>query len=180
MASAAKKKKRPTKRTAINLSKFVAYYIIDCNGTQAYLTAHAGKVKESTAATEASRLLNDHKVQQMIEEARAIHLKEIGVEATQVLRELNNMARFDPSVIMNWDGSTLTCKKFDDIPAEARRMISEISQDKHGFLKIKFHNKQAALKDLAQYLGCLPNKLEHSGPEGSSIPMEVNLNVKFK
>jgi phage terminase small subunit len=176
-------KRTAAKRTLaakINLEKFVAHYIKDCNGLRAYRAAYSGKkkLKVSTCQTEASNLLKDPIVQEKLDDARAAHLKEIGVETTQVLTEVRNMAMFDPKEVLDWDGKVLTVKSLEDVPIEARRMIAEINQDRFGGLKIKFYNKQAALRDLAQHLGCFPNKVEHSGPDGKDIP--VNLEVNFK
>jgi phage terminase small subunit len=164
----------------INIDKFVAHYIKDCNGLRAYRAARPGatRLKDSTCQTEASKLLKKPIVQEKLDDARAAHLKEIGVETTQVLTEVRNMAMFDPKEVLDWDGKVLTVKSLEDVPIEARRMIAEINQDRFGGLKIKFHNKQAALRDLAQHLGCFPNKVEHSGPDGKDIP--VNLEVNFK
>jgi phage terminase small subunit len=58
--------------------------------------------------------------------------------------------------------------RIDDETAGA---ISEISQSKDGALKVKLHDKQAALVNLGRHLGMFPTKVELTGKGGG--PVEV-------
>lgn len=50
----------------------------------------------------------------------------------------------------------------------ARRLIAGVRQGKHG-VEVIFRDQDAALKNLAQYLGLLIERKEHSGPGGGPI-----------
>ncbi len=58
-----------------------------------------------------------------------------------------------------------------------RRMIAGVKNGKFG-IEVMFRDQDAALRNLAQYLGLLVNKNEHSGPGGGPIQSQ-NANVNY-
>lgn len=59
----------------------------------------------------------------------------------------------------------------DEIDDETAAAISEISMTDKGGLKVKFHDKRAALVDIGKHLGMFKEIHEHSGPGGGPIAM---------
>ena len=57
----------------------------------------------------------------------------------------------------------VTLTDSDTIDDETAAAISEVSQTKDGALKIKMHDKQAALVNLGRHLGILEDKVKLSG-----------------
>jgi phage terminase small subunit len=59
----------------------------------------------------------------------------------------------------------------------ARRLIAGVKQGRHG-IELQFRDQDAALRNLAQYLGLLVNKNEHTGANGGPIQTQ-NANVNY-
>jgi phage terminase small subunit len=57
----------------------------------------------------------------------------------------------------------------DAVDDDTAAAISEISMTDKGGLKVKFHDKRAALVDIGKHLGMFTEKVEHSGPDGGPI-----------
>lgn len=60
----------------------------------------------------------------------------------------------------------------DMISDEAAAAVSEVSLTQTG-VKIKMHDKRAALMDLAKLMGFIVEKQEHTGPDGGPIQTET-------
>lgn len=59
----------------------------------------------------------------------------------------------------------------DEIDDETAAAISEISMTDKGGLKVKFHDKRAALVDIGKHFGMFTEKVEHTGKDGGPIEM---------
>jgi phage terminase small subunit len=59
----------------------------------------------------------------------------------------------------------------------ARKLIAGVKNGKFG-IEVMFRDQDAALKNLAQYLGLLVNKNEHAGPGGGPIQTD-NRNINY-
>ena len=59
----------------------------------------------------------------------------------------------------------------DEIDDETAAAISEVSMTDKGGLKVKFHDKRAALVDIGKHLGMFKERVEHSGPDGGPIDL---------
>lgn len=62
----------------------------------------------------------------------------------------------------------VTIADFRRLPDNVRRLIAGVKMGKHG-IEVSFRDQDAALKNLAQYLGLLVNKNEHTGKDGGPI-----------
>lgn len=81
--------------------RFVDEYLVDLNGTQAYLRSHPG-VKETTGATEASKLLGNPKVAQAIADAKAKRSARTGISADAALQEVWGIATADTRELVEY------------------------------------------------------------------------------
>jgi len=161
---------------------FVREYLIDLNGTQAAIRAgYSGK----TANEQASRLLANVNVKAAIDAAMKIRSVRTDITADRVLKELSKIGFADIRKAIKWQGTlvteednpeggdTLVIKNVvtnnvmlvssDDIDDETAAAISEISQNTSGGIKLKLHDKRAALVDIGKHLGMFTDKIEHSG-----------------
>ena len=57
----------------------------------------------------------------------------------------------------------------EELDDETAAAIAEVSQNTTGGVKIKLHDKRAALVDIGRHLGMFKDRVEHSGPNGGPI-----------
>lgn len=113
------------------------------------------KAAKTTASTMASRVIRSTagkaylaKKQKAVQ-ARAEHSED------EIIRGFAEIAFLDPLDVFNehWD-----VKSLDDIPPHARRAISSITPIAGGMVKVTFHAKNDALKNLGTLLGMYQDK----------------------
>lgn len=151
---------------------FVREYLIDLNATQAAIRAG---YSENSAHVEGARLLKNAKVDEAVSAAMKNRAERTEITADMVLKELAKIGFADIRKAIKWHGTlvteednpdggdTLTIKNVvtnnvqlissDDIDDETAAAISEISQNQGGGIKLKLHDKRAALVDIGKHLG---------------------------
>lgn len=162
-------------------ARFVEEYLVDLNGTQAAIRAG---YSPRTANEQASRLLANVSVQEAVSEAQAKRSERTGITADRVLSELAKLGFSDIRRAVIWKGQRVTDEDSPDggetlvikhivtnhvelvssdvVDDDTAAAISEISQTKDG-LKVKLHDKRAALVDIGRHLGMFKDKIELSG-----------------
>lgn len=169
---------------------FVREYLIDLNATQAAIRAGYA---ESGARTEGARLLANADISAAIDKAMAQRSMRTNITQDQVLRELARIGFVDIRKVVTWTNGAsgfneeeaeetgevrISVANFvmltpsDEIDAETAAAISEISQTKDGALKVKLHDKRAALVDLGRHLGMFKDKVEVTGKDGGAIEID--------
>jgi phage terminase small subunit len=170
---------------------FVREYLIDLNATQAAIRAG---YSEKTAYSQGERLLRNVEVQRAISAAMKIRADRTDITADRVIKELAKIGFADIRKAIKWQGTlvteedspdggdTLVIKNVvtnnvmlissDDIDDETAGAISEISQNSNGGIKLKLHDKRAALVDLGKHLGIFTEKVEVTGKDGGPIKTE--------
>jgi len=168
-------------------ARFVEEYLIDLNATQAAIRAG---YSEDTAYSQGGRLLKHVEVGKAIADAMAERSVRTRITADRVLVELSRIALSDIRRTVTWRANTTETGKEDedgvpetrsfneveligsaDIDHDTAAAIAEISQTKDGALKVKMHNKVAALQEIGKHLG-VAQRHEHSGPDGKPIQTE--------
>lgn len=161
---------------------FVREYLIDLNATQAALRAG---YSAKTAYSQGERLLKHVEVDRAISAAMKMRSDRTEITADRVLKELAKIGFSDIRKAVKWhsalvteednpDGGDIAVIKrivtnqveiiaSEDIDDETAAAISEISQSTSGGLKIKFHDKRAALVDIGKHIGMFVERHEHSG-----------------
>jgi len=161
---------------------FVREYLIDLNASQAALRAG---YSEKSAHVEGTRLLKNAKVAAAVSAAMDLRAKRTEVTADRVLKELAKIGFSDIRKAVKWQTSLITEEDnpdggdvavvknivtnnvqlvaSEDIDDDTAAAIAEISQNAQGGLKIKLHDKRAALVDMGKHLGMFTEKVEHSG-----------------
>lgn len=167
---------------------FVREYLIDLNATQAAIRAGYA---ESGASVEGSRLLANAKIASAVEAAMALRAKRTDVTADRVLQELAKIGFSDIRKAVRWQSSLITEEDnpdggdiaviktvvtntvqmvaSDEIDDDTAACISEVSQNATGGIKIKLHDKRAALVDIGKHLGMFKERVEHTGANGGPI-----------
>lgn len=161
---------------------FVREYLIDLNATQAAIRAG---YSEATAKEQASRLLTNVHVAEAVAAAMKNRAQRTDITADRVLKELAKIGFSDIRKAVKWQSSLITeednpdggdvaviknivtntvqmvaSEELDDETAAA---IAEVSQNATGGVKIKLHDKRAALVDIGKHLGMFKDDKDKTG-----------------
>jgi phage terminase small subunit len=152
---------------------FVSEYLVDLNATQAAIRAG---YSEKTAKAIGYENLTKPDIQAAITAAMDLRAKRTEVTQDRIVAELAKIAFSDIRKAVAWgdglavtnaDGKTTIANGVSlvgssNVGDEAAAAIAEICQTRDG-IKIKFHDKRAALVDLGRHLGIFVDKVQHSG-----------------
>lgn len=130
-------------------ARFVAEYLIDLNATQAAIRAG---YSEKTALQQGPRLLGNVGIAEAIASAQEKRAKRTEITQDRVLAELARVGFADLRKAVAWDGERVLLKNSEEIDDDTALAVSEVSQGPNG-IKIKLHDKLAALDKIARHLG---------------------------
>lgn len=167
---------------------FVREYLIDLNATQAAIRAG---YSADTAKQIGSENLSKPDVAAAIQAAMDSRAERTDITADRVLKELAKIGFADIRKAIRWQGTlvteednpdggdTLVIKSVvtnnvqlvssDDIDEETAAAISEISQNSTGGIKLKLHDKRAALVDIGKHLGMFTDRVQLSGDADNPV-----------
>lgn len=174
-------------------ARFVEEYLIDLNATQAAIRAG---YSPPTAQEQSSRLLSNVIVASAV--AKAMEQRSARTEITQdmVLRELAKIGFSDIRKAVKWYSQTnvaaidtdaeiealaeegalrfavanqVELVSSDEIDDDTAAAVSEVSMTDRGGLKVKFHDKQAALVNIGRHIGMFRDRVELTGKDGAPI-----------
>lgn len=86
-----------------------------------------------------------------------------------LIQEEDNPEGGEVLVIKNTYSNNVSLVSSDEIDDQTAGAIAEVSQSPTGGLKIKLHDKRAALVDMGKHLGMFKEVHEHAGPDGGPI-----------
>lgn len=169
---------------------FVREYLLDLNATQAAIRAG---YSEKTAYSVGHENLSKPEIVAAIDAAMKLRAERTDITADRVLKELAKIGFADIRKAVKWQSAMITeednpeggdiaviktvvtntiqmvaSEELDDETAAA---IAEVSQNATGGVKIKLHDKRAALVDIGKHLGMFREKVEVTGKDGG--PIEV-------
>jgi hypothetical protein len=151
----------------IKQARFIAAYLSNGqNGTQAYKEAGYKAENDPVAASCASTLLRNPKVEKAINEYMDKFVTNKAILRRKVLQIYADMASFDPKDILSPDGE-LKCDSLADIPLNLRRCIAGIETRYYGKdaerkkTIVKLVDRKAALDKLAQHTGLIKDQAIH-------------------
>lgn len=174
---------------------FVREYLIDLNGTQAAIRAG---YSEKTARQIADQLLSKLDITEAVGKAMDKRAARTEITADRVLAEMAKVGFANLSDVVSWgskevaigyddDGKRLSPQDIGDavmvqrelapyvdavescdLPEHVRSAVSEVALTKDG-LKIKMHDKNAALVSLARHLGMFVERREVTGKDGEAL-----------
>lgn len=141
----------------------------------------------------AARLNANESVLARIAELQGNAANRAEITAERVLRELAKIGFADMRKLLRWTGNLpqmdleaaedsgeveISVANFvqlfdsDALDDDTAACISEISQTKEGALKVKLHDKQAALVSIGRHLGMFKDRVEHTGKDGGAIEID--------
>jgi phage terminase small subunit len=156
---------------------FIHAYLETGNASEAYRKAYdASAMSAGSLRKEAGRLLEHLRIAPVVAAEREKLAAQHGVSAEMVIRELRRIATADIRKIVEWSGrevreeqkngkvvvrgaNDVLLRGSDEIDADTAAAIAEVVQTKDG-LRIKFHDKVAALDKLARHLGLMDDTHE--------------------
>ena len=156
---------KPKKLTA-RQQLFVAEYLVDLDGAAAMrrIGCKAKKPEE-----QASRFMAMPHVLAAIQAKMVKRIERTDVTADRVVLELARIAFVDPRRVMNWKGGSVRLVDSAQLSDDDAAAIAEVGEQQYG-VKLKLHDKVAALRLLSQHLGILVEKHEHTGKDGAPLP----------
>lgn len=146
----------------IKWREFASEYIVDFKGTRAIERCKAYQSEGSSASAIASQLLKRPEVQKYIVEALEDRKDRLELSQDLVVKELLRIGVSDVSNYTKWGPNGLEIKPSEDLSEDDTRALESIemveSYDSYGQVKnrkvkVKVHNKNAALDALMKHLG---------------------------
>lgn len=169
-----KKRAKPGQNKAAvasRLSKFIEVYLSNNqNGTDAAISAG---FSPRTAASQASRLLRNVKVQEKLNARRQELLDKFELNTDAVLRELARISYFDLGKCFDDKGAVKSISKIDD---HTRRAIASYRAATETLpAEVTAFNKVAGLRTAMQHLRLLPHRgITLTGASQSMAAAEVS------
>ena len=154
-----------------------AYVSRGMNGTKAYRAVYPSIKSDDVAGAAAARLLGNVRVQARIAEIMRAGAERAEVTVEQVVRELKLLGFSDIRKVVSWrnelvtrtekgeDGEPVlmprvTIVDADKISDEAAAAVAEVSQTVNGALRVKLHDKHAALVSIGKHLGMFVDRVQ--------------------
>lgn len=151
--------------------QFCEEYLIDLNATQAAIRAGYSK---KTANEQGARLLANVSIQEYVQQRRKVLQKGLEITQERVLNEYAKIAFFDIRKVYTDSNSLKAVKDFDEDSAAVVAGI-EVFEEFSGYgesrehigntMKVKLHNKVAALDALGKHLGLFEKDNNQKKPE---------------
>lgn len=176
--------------------RFVDEYLVDLNATQAAIRCGYAP---GSAEVQGCRLLSNAKIAEAVQKAMDSRAARTEITADRVLSELAKIGFADIRRAIKWYSQTNVAAIDDDPDSQAlvdegavrfavqnqvelvssdeiddatAAAIAEIGQSSTGALKVKLHDKRAALVDIGKHLGMFKERVEHTGKDGGAIEFE--------
>lgn len=152
---------------------------------KSYLEVWRGdaKLPATSVSQKANRISTNPEVRNRIAEIRAQMATRTSITAQRVLEELAKIgfANAGDMIEVGEDGlSTVDLKK---LTPEQKAALSEIeiitNPDGKQRVKVKLHDKRAALMDIGKHLGMFREKVEVTGPDGGPIQTASAIEVSL-
>jgi phage terminase small subunit len=151
-------------------------YCVDHNGTKAAIRA---QYSAKSARTTAYRLLKDDEILAEIREEMKKRTRRAGITIDRIIQEQARIAFSNVTDFVAWKNGDVSVIDSDDIDLERSPALQEVSKTDGGTIKIKLHDKLAALNKLAENLGMGGDKkisMDLTSSDGSmSPPTEIML-----
>lgn len=150
---------------------------------KSYAEVWPGDRKANSLAVKASRMMAKPEVANRIAEIRQALVVKTEITAQRVLEELAKIgfANYGDFIMVDDNGrSTVDIKKLSkDQLAAISEMEINTSEDGKQRIKVKLHDKRAALMDIGKHLGMFRDKIEVSGPDGGAIQVKKRIDVNL-
>ena len=153
--------------------RFVEEYVADFNASAAALRAGYSK---HTANKIGGHLMMQKNIRAAIEEKQAALRVSSEIKVTDVLKELARVGFSSITDVVSFDADGVVIHDSAIIPREVSCAIAEVSSShtKEGInVKVKMHNKLAALETICKILGFFKSEDKNDGADVASILTEL-------
>lgn len=152
---------------------FVREYLIDLNATQAAIRAG---YSEATAYSQGERLLRHVEVAAAISAGQSERAHRLEITADRVALEYARIAFANVGDVLTFGPDGVTVRDMADLSPDQLAAVAEVSETKTqtgGTVRVKLHDKIAALTALAKQLGMnAPEKVAMTSANGDDRPVE--------
>ena len=169
--------------------RFCDLYLIELNGTKAYMEAGFRVKSKAVARAAAARLLTNPRVEAYLAARKVAIQEKLEITQERIQREIAAVAFFDIRQLFGRDGNILPIQDLPrdvaaglagmDVIEEFDAAVAKEKGDGDGARallgftkKVKLRNKLEALKLLGLDLGMFKQKHEHTGKDGAPITIE--------
>jgi phage terminase small subunit len=153
----APKRKPPGKKAKLTAQKRAFCMAYLANGGNATKAAVAAKYSEKNAAQIGYQLLQNHPVREFIAARQRKDEARLDVSRDRVLEEYRRIAFARVNGVLSFGPDGVIVKSSDDLPEEVLAAVSEVSEVRNAdgsvSVRLKFHNKDAALAGLRKMQG---------------------------
>jgi len=153
----------------VQQQKFIDSYSGNATGAATI----AGYAKPGQAG---HRLLKNVNIAKRIEKAQAKRSERTQVTVDKVVTELAKIGFANADDYFTWGERGVRLKNSEELTRDQKAAVGEVSETttkEGGTIRIKLHDKLAALEKLGKHLGMFIERTEHSG-NISNLPAEVN------
>lgn len=132
---------------------FCNFYIETGNATESYARAYdCSKMKRDTVSRKAHELLENGRVAAFLDLKRAELTKQSDIRKQDILEELRAIAFSDISDYVDFDGTRLSVKSFDELTPFQRKAIEGIKEGKYG-IELRLHGKNWSIDRICKMMG---------------------------
>jgi len=153
--------------------------------TKSYAAVYPGHgIKDvQILATKASRLHRQPVIQARIAEMKEALSVRTNITQQRVLEELAKIGFSNAGDMIELDSDGKTTVDISKLTSDQKAAISEIQIDTDDKgkqrVKVKLHDKRAALMDIGKHLGMFKEKIEVTGKDGGAIEVKNRLEVSL-
>jgi len=151
-------------------ARFVEEYLKDLNATQAAIRAGYSPRRADALGYEN---LRKPEIKDAIEVAQRERSARTGVTADRVVQEIARVAFSSLRDVMTWGPASVQVRPDGEITPEAAAAIAEIAETNTG-VKVKLHNKVAALEQLAKHVGLYQDRSPPSAADAVIVYLPDN------
>lgn len=150
---------------------FVKEYLVDLNATQAAIRAG---YSETSAGVVGSQNLRKPNIEKAIEHEMNQRQERTKVNQDKVIKELAKLAFSNMKSFMRWGPNSVTILHSDQLSDDDAACVSEITQTANangGTIRLKLHDKRAALELLGRHLGMFSDTIKNVVIGDDSAPL---------
>lgn len=160
------------KRLNLKQKLFVCEFLVDLNALQAY--QRAGYISNSSKGP--YELFEQPKIRAAVKEAMRHRMERLRINQDRVVRELGNIAFFDPGDVLEGEGEDIRIKNLWHMPKHARKAIKKITRTNgpNGIsVSLEFHDKIQALNLIGKHQGMFDQRLVIEDNRGLADRLEA-------
>jgi len=161
--------------------RFVAEFLVDCNGGEAYRRAGYTCKTDNAARVGAYQLRKKPEIADAIEKGLREKIERTKMNADRVFLELQRIVTFDPRKLFDSEGKPIPIHELDDDTVAALAGLDVLEEFQGsgqertlvGYTKkYRLASKLDAISLAMRHFSMLKDRVEHTGADGEAIKVE--------